>query len=151
MIDFYCSTPEVCVAVKKNTASVKTDFDMAGSMALKAKRLLSALPFKVKMKLPRDFLQRLNKIPNNAEGLDQLVEIIEQCKAISPDVEKIFSNISTQITQYTMEEMALNNFAYEGYLDGYKIEDGKLAKKDFVLARVVDPVLQTYHEQELTL
>ena len=47
-----------------------------------------------------------------------------------------------------MEEGSLNNFSHEGNLDGYRVEGGKLARKDFGLAIVVDPVLQNTHNKE---
>lgn len=151
MIDFYCSTPEVCVAVRKAHDNINTDISVSEELAIKAKRVLTSLPLKVKLKLPRDFIQQINKIENNHEGIEQLSALINQYQSIDADMQKTMEQVKTQITQTAMEEISLNNFSHAGNLDGHKIEGGKLARKDFALAKVVDPILQTQHNQELTI
>ena len=151
MIDFYCDTAEVCVAVRKVSENILDNFDTSNLIVLKAKRLLSSMPLKQKIKLPKNFIVELNKIPNDKDGLIQLSTILNQYQQIDEELKNAIEEIKVQIMQTVMEEGALNNFSYEGNLDGHRVNGGKLARKDFALAIVVDPVLQATYNKENTI
>lgn len=151
MINFYCSSPEVGVAVIKLSENITDDCDTSSWIVLKIKTLLSRIPLKQKIKLPKDFETALNKIPNNKEGLIQLSSMLNQYQQIDEELKNVIEETKVKTMQIVMEESSLNNFSYEGNVDGYRVVGGKLARKDFGLAIVVDPVLQTTHNKENTI
>lgn len=151
MIDFYCSTPKVSIAITKPSDNITDNVDMSADVVNKVRSLLLRIPYKQRKKLSEDLAIQLNKIPPNKQGLMQLACLLDQYQQIDEELKNTIEEIITKAMHLVVEESSLNKFLYAGNLDGYRVEGGKLNRKDFGLAIVVDPVLQTTHNKENTI
>ena len=148
MIDFYCSTPKVSIAITKPSDNITDNVDMSADVVNKVRSLLLRIPYKQRKKLPEDFATQLNKISPNKQGLIQLASLLDQYKQIDEELKNTIEEIITKAMHLVVEERSLNKFMNPGCLDGYGVEGGKMDRKGFALATVVDPILQNKHNQE---
>lgn len=137
IINFYYVDSKCCISLIKQ----KVDVPYRDSNGPAISNLIN-LPSRVTFNLSEEDRARCKacRLLPNAERLDKFDELLPDLKERYPKLRAEIEKVETAACQEILLRYGLNNFMYEGYSDGYKVESGRVAFDDLAIATFENPI-----------
>ena len=133
MIDFYCNTDDVCMAIMEEKYEKPLLFDYTNS-------IMNEIIFRLVNKIPKEYITQLKEIKDDKNIQNPLIkieQILNEVNQISEESAKVVNDVKNDIMFESLTKRCLNNYENVN-ANGYEAEGGKISIDQMAIAKFPD-------------